>query len=187
MDGFQLTAVIFQSFAAFAWPIGLIVVAVMFKAKLGDLLPNLRGKYKDVEFFFQRVEAEAKALPAAPQLELQEAEVAEQLDRYTRVARISPQAAMLELRAVLDDRLRSLAEEHGIEKNGRPPSMLGAIKGLESKGIIDSGTVALLRDLRSMGDAAAHTVETFSLSDAIRYKKLVEQALRQLGRPFIGV
>jgi hypothetical protein len=184
MDGYQLTAVIFQSIAAFAWPIALIIVAAMFRTKLAELLPNLRGKYKDVEFWFQKAEAEAEALTPTPQqFELAPAEVADQLERFDQIAKISPQAAMLELRALLDERLRSLAEAHGIEKGGRPPSMLGAIRGLQSRGVIDQPTAALLQDLRSMGNTAAHTTETFSLSDAIRYRRLVERVLPQLRAP----
>jgi hypothetical protein len=188
MDGYQLTAVIFQSIAAFAWPIALLIVAAMFRTKLAELLPNLRGKYKDVEFWFQfwfqKAEAEAKALTPSPQkFDLAPAEVVEQLERFDQIAKISPQAAMLELRALLDERLRSLAEAHGIEKGGRPPSMLGAIRGLQSRGVIDQPTAALLQDLRSMGNTAAHATDAFSLSDAIRYRRLVEQVLPQLRAP----
>lgn len=87
---------------------------------------------------------------------------------------------MLELRSLLEERLRAIANLHGLEKSGRPVSMLGAIKGLQTRNIIDSGTAALLQDLRAMGNAAAHTPDTFSLNDALRYKSLVEQVLEVL-------
>jgi hypothetical protein len=180
MDGYQLTAVIFQSVAAFAWPIAFIAVAAMFKQKLADMLPNLRGKYQDVEFWFQKAEAEAEGLPALAKRQAPTVETVEQLDRFAQIARISPQAAMLELRALLDDRLRSVANFHGLEKGERPVSILGAIKGLQAKKVIDSGTAVLLQDLRAMGNTAAHTTAAFSLSDATRYKSLVEQVLRVL-------
>ena len=182
MNGYQLTAVIFQSIAAFAWPIAFIVVAAMFHGKLTELLPNLRGKYKDVEFWFQRAEAEAKGLPAPAQNQVPTIETIEQLDRFAQIAKISPQAAMLELRALLDERLRSFAEFNGVLRDGKVPSMLGVIKGLQNRNLIDSGTAALLQDLRTMGNAAAHTTETFSLSDAMRFKSLVEQVLRIIPR-----
>ena len=180
MDGYDLTAVIFQSIAAFAWPIAFIAVAAMFKGKLAEMLPNLRGKYKDVEFWFQRAEAEAKNLPAPAQSQLPTAETVEQLERFDQIAKISPQAAMLELRALLEDRLRVIANFHAFEKGGRYASTLGWIKELHARKIIDSGTVALLQDLRVMGNTAAHTTETFSLDDAVRYKNLVEMVLRIL-------
>jgi hypothetical protein len=178
MDGYQLTAVIFQSIAAFAWPIALIVVAAMFQGKLTELLPNLRGKYKDVEFWFQRAEAEAKGLPAPAQQQVPTIDTVQQLDRFAEVAKISPQAAMLELRALIDERLRSYAEFNGLMRDGKGLSMLGIIKGLQNRKLIDSGTAALLQDLRTMGNTAAHTTETFSLSDAMRYKSLVQQVLQ---------
>lgn len=178
MDGYQLTAVIFQSIAAFAWPIALIVIAAMFKNKLTDLLPNLRGKFKDVEFWFQRAEAEAKGLPApAPQTDATSG-VAEQFGRFDEIVKISPQAAMLELRALLDERVRAYASFNGVLRDRATATMRTIIRELESKKLIDSSTAALLNDLRSMGNTAAHTTEAFSINDAIRYKTLVGQVLR---------
>jgi len=180
MNGYQLTAVIFQSIAAFAWPIALIVIAAMFRGKFTEILPNLRGKYKDVEFWFERVEAEAESLPAPAQQQLPAPDTLERFDRFNEVVKISPQAAMLELRTLLDERLRAVADSMGLEKSGRPVSMLGAIKGLQANGVIDGETATLLRDLRVMGNTAAHTTETFRLSDALRYRSLVERVLRVL-------
>lgn len=175
MDGYQLTAVIFQCIAAFAWPIALIVVAAMFRKDLSSLLPALRGKLGETEFWFEKVEEEAKSLPQLPQSPEQATLTAQALNPYNELARISPQAAMLELRAFLDDRLRSLAAARGIDQKD---SIGRIITTLQTEGVIDSQTAALLHNIRVMGNTAAHSMSAFSETDAHRYKGLVDTALK---------
>ena len=127
----------------------------------------MRGNTKEWEFWFAKAEAEAKALPPAGPQQNDLRELGEDLGRFSEIVKISPRAGMLELRRVLEERVKAVAEVHRIEKDGKPPSMLGAIKGLRERSAIDSATAELLLELRAMGNTAAHGSD-----DAIGLRRL---------------
>jgi hypothetical protein len=69
----------------------------------------LRLKHKDLEasFGLERAEQEAKLLPAP--LDQAAEPTPEEKKRFDEIARLSPRAAIIELRATLDNAVRSLA------------------------------------------------------------------------------
>ena len=181
MDGYQLTAVIFQSIAAFAWPIALIVVAGMFRSKLLELMPKLQLKTGGVEasFRLEQAEAEGMALPPPPGDQAQEVPTPEEVDRFVQLARLSPRAAILEQYAALENAVQLAAIRHNEGKI--PKSTLTAIRLLRNNNIIDKHTAGILDDLRNVGNSARHGIgDFFGESDAIRFKKLADQVITRI-------
>ena len=105
MDGYQFSASLFQSLTSLAWPAALIVCVWLFRAQLAGLLPNLKVKHKDWEISFRLNEAEKAAanLPAASDSQEPPPPTPEEKSRFYQIAKISPRAAILEMRATLDD------------------------------------------------------------------------------------
>jgi hypothetical protein len=183
MDGYQFIASLFSSLVALAWPAALVVCVWLFRERLTTLLPLLRMKYKDLDVSFRldQAEKEAALLPFAPQEGAEMQATPEERDKFNRLVEISPRAAVLELRSELEEALRSVAQAHGIPKAGAQGAM-ALTRILRNTGAIDEKTSALLDDLRAIGNSAAHASQDFSMekSDALRFRKLVDQAIRRL-------
>jgi hypothetical protein len=142
-------------------------------------------KYKDldVSFRFEKAEQEAAALPAPQEGEDETLEpTPEEQSRFKQLAAISPRAAILDLRMELEQAVLSLVGKHRLEGSpGRPLTLLSATRLLRNHNIIDSTTSALLDDLRSIGNSAAHGQDfTMSEAEAITYRALADAVLRHL-------
>jgi hypothetical protein len=183
MDGYQFIAALFQSIISLAWPAALVACVWLFRERLASLLPLFRVKHKDWEasfFRLEQAEKEVAALPAPPPE--QPEPTPEEKDRFEKVADVSPRAAILELRSELEESVRSLAQHYGGETKGSPTLRM-AIRVLRSKGIIGQHTSALLDDLRTIGNTAAHGRETeFTKDDAMRFKAIADIVDRQLAQ-----
>lgn len=120
-------------------------------------------------------------MPLAPQEGAETQATPEERDKFNRLVEISPRAAVLELRSELEEALRSVAQAQGIPKAGGQGAM-ALTRILRNTGAIDEKTSALLDDLRAIGNSAAHASQDFSMekSDALRFRKLVDQAIRRL-------
>lgn len=186
MDGFQLTAALFESvtnlIGSFAWPAAFVVVVYMFRKKLVELLPLLNLKYKDAEanFRLDQAEKDAAALPP-PEYTPDQQPTPEEKSRFEQVAELSPRAAILEARFDIDDALRSLAVGANVTDGKSTQSTLTLTRVLRNSGVIEQNTSALLDDLRVIGNNAAHNSEVeYSVEDAIRYRKLADRVINQI-------
>ena len=114
MDGYQFSASIIQSLVSLAWPAAVIVCVWLFRTQLAMLLPNLRVKHKDWEISFRLNEAEKAAakLPTAPDA-LEPPPTPEEKSRFHQIAKLSPRAAILEMRATLEEAIRSSLTQWG--------------------------------------------------------------------------
>ena len=187
MDGYQFAAAIIESIFKFlgslGWPAAIVIAVWLFREKLNALLPLLRMKYKDLDVSFRLDQAEKEAAqipppPPSPYLE----RTPEEKSKFEQVAEISPRAAILEARAELEDAVKTVAVKLGrLSSNMKSPSMTVAIRALRNSRVISPETSALLDDLRVVGNSAAHGVDTdFGKEDALRFRSLTDQALRQL-------
>ena len=181
MDSYTFTAEIVKAVtsmvAAFAFPVALIICVWLFKEKLGMLLLMLRVRHRDWEasFRWDKAEAEAKKLPAAP-FDPDAEPTPEEKSRFDQIARISPREAILEVGAQLEEAVRSFASSKGFANYSRRYALL--IRLLRSNRLIDANTSALLDDLQSIGNAAARNLSDPTEMEAIRYKKLADQLIR---------
>jgi hypothetical protein len=179
MDGYQFIASMFQSIISLAWPAAFVVAVWLFREKLTELLPLLRLKYKDLDISFQlnRAEKDAAALPRSPGGRESEP-TPEERDKFEEIARLSPRAAIVSVRADLEEAVRALGRVSGISL-GR--NVLETSRILRNEGIIDSATFALLNDLRSIGNSAAHNATSeIHFDEAMRFKKLADDAIQTL-------
>jgi Domain of unknown function (DUF4145) len=183
MDGYQFLASILQSLVSLAWPIAFVIAVALFREKLTQLLPFLRVKLKDTEVSFRLDQAEKESAqipkaPPSPDLE----PTPEEKSRYERIAEHSPRAAILEKRAELEQVLRSVAEPYLTETSPRSwktLSLTSAIRVLRNHKVIDEKTSALLDDLRTIGNRAAHRADgnEFTKDEAIRFGKLADDTI----------
>jgi Domain of unknown function (DUF4145) len=180
MDGYQFTAAMFQSLVSLAWPASVVAAVWLFREKLTELLPRLRLKHKETEVSFRLEQAEKESAqiakpPPSPEL----LPTPEEKSRFEKVAEHSPRAAILEKRADLEQALRIVAEPYLTETSPRSlksMSLTTAIRVLRNHNIIDENTSALLDDLRSIGNRAAHSSDgnEFTTAEAMRFGKLTD-------------
>jgi uncharacterized protein DUF4145 len=182
MDRFQFTASVIQSLVSLAWPAALVVCVWLFRAQLAGLLPNLRVKHKDWEISFRLNEAEKTAakLPAASDT-LEPPPTPEETSRFRQIAKLSPRAAILEMRATLEEAVRSFADAIGMPNTSPYINYASLIRSLRKNDLIDANTSALLDDLRAIGNAAAHNQSDPTEQDALRFGELAERLVWQLG------
>jgi hypothetical protein len=180
MNWLEFVASIFKSLTSLAWPAAMVICVFMFRGRIRELLPFLRLKHKDLEasFGLERAEQEAKLLPAP--LDQAAEPTPEEKKRFDEIARLSPRAAIIELRATLDNAVRSLATSAEFS-NSQTANLPNLIRQLRAKEKIDPPTSALLDDLRIFGNAAAHDHEReFTFEDAKRYRDLIDRALASI-------
>ncbi len=173
----------FQSLVSLAWPAALVACVWLFREKLNSLLPLLRMKYKDFDMSFRLEQAEKEAAqipkpPPSPDLE----PTPEEKSRFEKVAEHSPRAAILEKRVELEQVLRSVAEPYLTtmhSRNWKNLSLTELTRTLRRQSIINEKTSALLDDLRTIGNQAAHSPEgsEFTVAEALRFGQLTDEAI----------
>jgi hypothetical protein len=183
MDGFQFSVAIFQSLVSLAWPAAFAFAVWLFRDKLNALLPLLRMKYRDFDISFRLEEAEKEAakiptLPPSPDSE----PTPEEKTRFEQLAKFSPRAAIVEVRSELEEAVKSALQRRGRFQD-KPVTLLTATRILRGEKIIDQATSALLDDLRAIGNDAVHNSNReFSTDEALRVRKLADQAIQQLNK-----
>jgi hypothetical protein len=181
MDGYQFISSLFRSFTSLAWPAALFGCVWLFREKLIELLPLLRMKYKDfdVSFRLDKAEKEAEKLTAIADSPGTQP-TPEEKNRFEQIARLSPRAALLEVRANLEEAVRSFGQAVGVPSVRPYMNYASIIRTLRKNDLIDANTSALLDDLRAIGNAAAHNQSDPTEDDALRFCELAERLIRQL-------
>jgi hypothetical protein len=139
-------------------------------------------KHKDTEVSFRLDQAEKESaqidLQPTPELE----PTPEEKSRFEKVVEHSPRAAILEKRAELEQAMRAIAEPNwqgATTSSPRSMSLTTSIRILRKQGVIDERTSALLDDLRTIGNQAAHSSDgsEFTKEEALRFGKLADSAI----------
>jgi len=140
-------------------------------------------KYKDLDVSFRLEQAEKEAAQIPPPPPSPDTEpTPEEKSRFEKVAENSPRAAILEKRAELEQAVKTLAEPYTsstIAKSWKTLPLTSAIRILRQQGIINEKTSALLDDLRTIGNRAAHSSNSdeFTTDEALRFGRLTDEAL----------
>lgn len=180
MNGYQFVASIVQSIVALAWPLAVIVCVWLFRAQLAALLPSLRVKHRDWEIAFRLSEAENEAANLAAGTDASEAPpTPEEKSRFQQIAKLAPRAAILEMRATLEEAVRSFARAVGMA-DANPYGYASLVRTLRKNDLIDARTSALLDDLRVIGNSAVHNQSDPTEQDALRFGELAERLISQL-------
>lgn len=180
MDGYQFIASLLQSLVSLAWPAAFVVAVWLFREKLTSLLPLLRLTYKDFDISFRLDQAEKEA-EGLKQLQPDQAPepTPEETDKFLKLVELSPRSAILERRLELENAVEAFAESVGMLPT-RPRSLLNLTRELRRNELIDQATSALLDDLRTIGNTAAHAIDAnISAQDALRFGDLAEKVIRQ--------
>lgn len=180
MNGYGLTAEIIKAVASLAWPAAAVAVAWLFREKFTELLPRLTLKHKETEVSFRLDQAERDAAQISVEAQSATAPTPEETSRLERVADHSPRAAILEKRAELEQAVRSLAVPYYSGAVRRPEmiSLTEAIRLLRKNNILGESESAVLDDLRTIGNRAAHSIDAlFTKEDAMRFAKLTDSTI----------
>jgi hypothetical protein len=182
MDGYQFLASVLQSVVSLAWPAALFACVWLFRERLNALLPLLRMKYKDLDLSFYRwesAEKEVAKLTASPEA-IEAKPTPEETNKFEKIAKLSPRAALLEMRVNLEEAVRSFAQAIGMRTTSPYVNYASLIRNLRQNELIDANTSALLDDLRAIGNAAAHNQSDPTEQDALRFRDMAERLIWQL-------
>src|SRR2546423_948763 len=102
MDGYALSASIIQSLVSLAWPAAIVFAVLIFRERLGRLLPLLHVKHKDWEASFRLDQAEKEAAALPPQGPDVSEPTPEEKTKFEQIAELSPSAAIMDLRRELE-------------------------------------------------------------------------------------
>lgn len=180
MDWLQFISSVIGSVA---WPTAIVVAMLLFRQKLNELLPQMRFKHGDTELSFRlnAAEQEAAALPGPAPDAVEAVPTPEEAGRFEEILNASPRAAILEERVALEDALRRKVAEVDPDRAGKKLSVLGMIRFLRDRDVVDEHLSRILDDLRNVGNVASHSVDTaVTREDAVRYAKLAKQAMAML-------
>ena len=172
---------------ALAWPVAVVTLVYLLKNPIKELVPLLQKmKYKDFEMEFGRKLAVAREeVELGSQLEAEEVS-----PQILELARVSPRAAVTEAwrwveHATLDTAKNLLGDDF---KN--KTATFQVFRKLERDERIDRGAVAMMRNLRSLRNDAAHSPEfALSVDSALEYVKTARQFigyLKTVGMPSKG-
>lgn len=182
MNYLDFFASVIASITSLAWPVAVVASVWIFRNDLRPLLPRMRFKHKDTEFSFRLEEAErtmeqlpppADSAPATP----------EEITNFERIARASPRSALMEMRREIEDVLKKHAEAQGYKSNWMA-SPRAILRRLRERDAINSTAASLFDEVIALGNVAAHDSNAaFTFEDAMRYRSVVDHAIRMLDEP----
>ncbi|WP_411196518.1 DUF4145 domain-containing protein [Rhizobium sp.] len=186
MNYLDFFASVISSITSLAWPAAVVASVWIFRNDLRPLLPRMRLKHKDTEFSFRLEEAERTVEQFPPPIDSVPA-TPEEISNFERIARASPRAALLEMRREVEDVLKKHAEAQGYQSNWmRSPRAI--LRRLRERDAINSTAASLLDEALALGNVAAHDSNAaFSFEDAMRYRSVVDHAIRMLDEPHPAV
>lgn len=189
VSGFELVAALVSSLA---WPVVVLVVALLFRRQLAALLarPFTSLKAGPVEVVWDREIAEVEAELGAPSLpEPQPVGDARPSEQLAEVARIAPAAAIVQAFARVEAQLRQLLSDADLDP-GRGSAMQLARRAQEA-GIVQPETVRAIEGIAVLRNLAAHgheaeldeprALDYLALTDAVSYALTQEDRKRPRG------
>jgi hypothetical protein len=162
MDALTFTA---EAIKALAWPIAVVLVALMIRKPVIELLPFLRRlKYKEIELEFSKelaqLKSEVTASDTATSQQLPPSVPSVSSNRLLDIAAISTSAAILEAWSELESASVAVASSLWAQ----PPS--DAFKNYSRLGeyllqckVIDEKQLVVFNKLRALRNKAAHAVD----------------------------
>lgn len=165
--------------ASVAWPGALAFVVWLFRQEIVRLLPFLHVKGGDLEVTFRLAEAQKVAESLPPTQDPPQPETPNESSQFAQLFEISPSAAMVQIRKELEIAMRATGERAGIP-DLRYITSKNLLRALATKGIVDRSTTALLDDLLSIGNRAAHENVDITLSEALQYRSLADRVISVL-------
>ena len=166
---------------ATAWPVAVLLIALVFRAELRKLLGRIRkGKVGPAEFEFEET---VRALATdAMALSLPRSEAPPALPKAA-LQHIEPRSAILQAWVEVEDALNRLAYAKAPDAQALPGSTYAALRQLARSGVIGPEYIALLNDLRTLRNQAVHELEFKpSAESVLGYVKLANDLIGVLQR-----
>lgn len=180
-----------------AWPIALVVVALIFRGQITKLLKRIKGaKYGDAQVSFgedlDKVERKVEVIAPTPEANEQQddlanipdldptlAAIANEHNKFAQLAAISPSAAVLNSWTDVEFALRELMNIHGISSVSGQRSGFQMGMTLHKQKVLDRETMDVINELKNLRNDAAHGREV-SLLDAYRFADLARKLIRKI-------
>lgn len=172
-----------QLVTALAWPLSLVVAALLFRKPLIELIPALRRlRFKEFELEFGRelLEAERRAIIIRPSPVTQQVDRTAVPERLQQIAAVSPAAAIIESWRDLEAAAADATARRGISVVGGSWQLFEALK---SQGVLNSTQAAILDNLRNLRNKAVHAPEgNLAVEQALRYAEIATMMADYLRR-----
>lgn len=163
---------------ALAWPIALIVIALIFKRPIVEILQKVRKlSYGEtsIELDIEKAEEQLKeAIPdpvqpeASPEIE----------QRFDRLVKISPAAAITDAWKSIETELRRISDWLGYDQK-RPVRTLSVLARLVQRNLLSAEIAETVNELRNIRNSAAHS-DDISPDLALRFYDMSVQVLNEL-------
>lgn len=176
------------------WPATVIFALILFRIPLTKLLSRLKA----VEFSGGKISAqfeiglsylesaggydEPPAFPNARYGGLSHFYVPNWSRRFEELARISPNAAIMQVWAEIEAVLIVLAKSVNFDFTNRAPNISVLLKHLRSQQVLSTTQVRLITELRNLRNLAAHSSgdDQPSVEQVLRYRAIAGDVLGQL-------
>jgi len=170
---------------ALAWPLVALVALVVYRNPLLGLVRRLRSfKYREAEAVFdEQAVRVAESIAVIPQRSL--AAVSDQVDEHLfELAQLSPRAAVVEVWARIEARLRDMLPPQAAV--AQPRTAHEMIKVLREADLINHATETALRGLMQLRNLAVHSHEDeLSAQKALDFITLANAVLWVLRAPSV--
>ncbi|MGY0714709.1 hypothetical protein [Azospirillum argentinense] len=158
-----------NSLGHLAWPITVIVIAIMAREPIYSLIPKIKNiKWKDFEAsFIERLERAEESISAEPSANIADLLHNPGFGEYVRIAKVSPEAAVLmswrELEQTLRPELRRTADSRPVVTDAKRLLVRA-----------NKSTLKQFNDLRKLRNMVAHAGDVdITEAMAIEYVRLV--------------
>jgi len=187
--------------ASIWWPAALVLIVLLLRTPITERLGELRRlKWKDLEAEFdkglKRVEVQAeKKLPDIVEIEASDTlkigvedevkvsdgtSIVVEGDKFSRLAELSPPAAIVHTWIEVEEALNVMAERHQISLPVRA-SVTDTIRLLARHELLDKETIAILNNLRALRNTAAHArASDLNPNQAIEYERVARRLIAVL-------
>jgi hypothetical protein len=159
--------------SALAWPAVAFAIAYLFRSR------SIRAKYGKWGLWLGKAEKTAEALPQTP-TDTTAPLTPEEQERMSELVKESPRTVVLAMRTKLEETIVSYAEARGEDVPGPRRNVANLIRALRKRGLIDKTISTLVDDLRSIGNSVALDPNEPTKDEALRYKELADDVIKQL-------
>lgn len=163
---------------ALAWPLAIVIIAIMFRRPLVRIFQKIRKlSYGDTSIEFEIEKAEEQLQDAIPQ-QLPEVDRPAIDTRFEQLLKISPEAAVTDAWKPIESELRRISDGLGYDEK-RSLRALSVLSRLVQQNLIRPEVADLVNELRNIRNLAAHSADV-SPDTALRFYDMSAKVLKEL-------
>jgi hypothetical protein len=143
--------------SSIAWPLVALAIALIFRVPLTEALRSASGALSAGPFRLEwKRQAEAVEADLGRPPSISKGQIGGAAGRLDEIAAVSPTGAVVEAFGQIENALRALLAENGVEKLDRPWSVRRLAEIVAEKGLITAETKDAIDGLSVMRNLAAH-------------------------------